>query len=272
MQAEEYDLSFRLIASGYSIQRFWDMHLMHLKSPGARIGQRTTRLDVRNNLYLLAKYLPDSLCHPLAADWLARYWLMARQRDAADAPHALHGTHKQAFLRGAAQGLSQWSEQRQNGSHLLPPEAIERIFKFDAIERRLARLRDELQLRRIAFADFGKNLFAYYRAATRLGLEVVAVLDDQLAGEFAPLAESRCEDYRGIPIVGLGMFTEGNLGAGRLGVDALILTTMSPVHAQRRMSALGRIQTVPVIDPLGRGVRRGGDLWSQAGRDRVLGV
>ncbi len=70
MQAEEYDLSFRLLDAGYSIQRFWDLALTHLKTPNARIGERTTRLDVRNNLYLLAKYIPAPLCHQLAADWL----------------------------------------------------------------------------------------------------------------------------------------------------------------------------------------------------------
>jgi GT2 family glycosyltransferase len=106
MQAEEYDLSFRLIAAGYSVQRFADLPLMHLKSPGARIGQRTTRLDVRNNLYLLAKYLPARLCHELAADWLSRYWRMALARDQRQSPDAAHGRRSSGGRhRGSPRGV-----------------------------------------------------------------------------------------------------------------------------------------------------------------------
>src|ERR1035437_8704161 len=124
MQAEEYDLSFRLLNAGYSIQRFWDLPLTHLKTPGARIGQRTTRLDVRNNLYLLAKYIPKPLCHQLAADWLARYFMMATSRDAQQPAHPTFGSHKQAYLKGAAQGLANWSARRDRSQHLLAPETM----------------------------------------------------------------------------------------------------------------------------------------------------
>jgi hypothetical protein len=243
MQAEEYDLSFRLIAAGYSVQRFADLPLMHLKSPGARIGQRTTRLDVRNNLYLLAKYLPARLCHELAADWLSRYWRMALARDQRQSPDAAHGTHKQAFIRGAAQGLAAWGAQRQGGRLVLAPGAIEHIFKFEAIEHRLARLATDGGLRRIAFADMGKNLLAYFQAAKRLGLEVTAIVDDQIPGG----------EYRGIEVIPGQTFLEKGSRA-----DALVITTLSRVHAQRRGEALRRsMAKMPVIDLFAEAERGG---------------
>ena len=140
MQAEEYDLSFRILQAGFSVQRFWDMPLMHLKSPGARIGQRTTRLDVRNNMYLLARYVPAPLCHAYAADWLARYWMMAQNRDARpDAqPHPQEGTHRKAYMRGAAEGFARWNAQCDNSSHLLAPETPIARPAVNEHQRRLA--------------------------------------------------------------------------------------------------------------------------------------
>jgi GT2 family glycosyltransferase len=240
MQAEEYDLSFRLLECGWSIQRFWDMPLIHLKSPGARIGQRTTRLDVRNNLYLLAKYLPAPLCHELAADWLARYWLMALQRDQAPSPPhpASHAPHKTSYLQGMAEGLTAWNRQRAGGRWLLSPPTLERIFKFERIAQRLQRLRDQKGIHRIAFGDLGKNLLAFHRGAQQAGLEVAAVLDEALATREHP--GDRAQEYRGVPLV--------NSLAG-IDVDAIVITAMSPVHAQRRADALRRVLGgLPVVD------------------------
>ena len=41
MQAEEYDLSFRLINAGWKVETFSDLNVDHLKSPQARLGRRT---------------------------------------------------------------------------------------------------------------------------------------------------------------------------------------------------------------------------------------
>jgi glycosyltransferase involved in cell wall biosynthesis len=243
MQAEEYDLSFRLLEAGWSVQRFWDMPLMHLKSPGARIGQRTTRLDVRNNLYLLARYVPEPLCGALAADWLARYWRMATARDAVASPHPAHGSHKANFMKGAAAGLGAWTNQRDGGKRLLSAGTLERIFKFEAITERLARVKERGGVRRIAFGDLGKNMLAYHRAAERLNLEVVAVVDDALAGEGGT-------EYRGVPVMGTAAFA---CRTRHEPVDAVVITAMSPVHAARQAEALRRTLEVPVVDLFSRG-------------------
>ena len=246
MQAEEYDLSFRLLAAGHSVQRFWDMPLLHLKTPNARIGHRTTRLDVRNNLYLLAKYLPEPLCHQFAADWLDRYWRMALQRDQNAAPGQPPRLHKKAFMQGAAEGLARWHQQRRGGLCLLPPTVIEKIFKFSAIEQRLHRAMQHFNLRRIAFADLGKNMLPFHRAAARLGLKVAAIVDHNLADP----VNAASNDYRGIRLMNEPTFRTATLAAP---VDALVLTAVSPVHARRRASALRRVFSVPVLDLFSKG-------------------
>jgi glycosyltransferase involved in cell wall biosynthesis len=242
MQAEEYDLSFRLLNAGYSVQRFWDLPLTHLKTPNARVGDRTTRLDVRNNLYLLARYLPVPLCHQLAADWLARYWMMATARDAAATPGCAANAHKRAYLRGAAEGLAKWNAQRDGERHLLTASTVERLFKFDEIRNRLQRVTRRLDLRRLIFADFGKNMLGYWQAARTLGLDVLAIADDQLGGEG--------RDYRGVPLrrwEGLQTLIRDP----RAG-DAVIISNMSPVHAPRRAEALRRLLALPVVDLFSR--------------------
>lgn len=237
MQAEEYDLSFRLVSAGYSVQRFWDLPLTHLKTPGARIGQRTTRLDVRNNLYLLARYVPEPLCQQLAADWLSRYWTMALQRDIVQIPpDSAHGSHKQAFLRGSGEGLAKWSTQRENGQHLLAPHVIEQLFKFRQIRDRLGRLQRRLNATRLLFADWGKNMLAYHLAAQQLGLEVLAIIDDRLAG-----IPGGASEYRGVPLIRLA-------DIGAYGAEAIVVSNLSPVQAPRRADELRRTLSVPVID------------------------
>jgi hypothetical protein len=248
MQAEEYDLSFRLLNAGFSIQRFWDLPLTHLKTPNARIGQRTTALDIRNNLYLLARYLPQPLAKQLAADWLARYFMMAHARDiAADhIPHPHFGTHKKAFINGAAEGLKKWNSQRANGRRLLSDDTVERIFKFQKIRDRLALLKQKTGAQKILFADFGKNILAYYLAAKDLSLEVTAILDDRLA---APSNSETPHDYRGIPILSPN---DPAFDHHLQNSDLILLTNMSPVQAPLKAAALRRTLPLPVIDLFSR--------------------
>ena len=234
MQVEEYDLSFRMLAAGWTVQRFWDMPLLHLKAPGARVGQRTTQLDVRNNLWLLARYVPDPLGVELAADWLARYWRMAAGRDSAGGSQ-----HRAAFLRGTAAGLRHWPRQRAGGETLLQGETIETIFKFHEIRRRLERAKKQLDLKRIAFGDWGKNLLAYYRAARDLDLDITAVIDGNLA---AQPGEPSVE-YRGVPLVDEAAFLQMPSPA-----DAIVVTAMSRVHAERRAAELRRTLGPVVVD------------------------
>ncbi len=258
MQAEEYDLSFRLLNAGFSIKRFADLPLTHLKTPNARISTRTTRLDVRNNLFLLARYLPEPLCHQLAADWLDRYFRMALKRDATsnperpsrsgllfakplDEPPAL--THKKAFLQGAAEGLARWTHQRHKNRHLLSPQTLERLFKFNVIKARLALAAKQQRARRLVFADYGKNLFAFHTAAADLGLPVLAIADDHLARPASPQTPS--DNYRGTPLLTWQALRDSPLLQK---IDLIVVANLNPVQAPARAAALGRTLSCPVVD------------------------
>ncbi len=84
MQAEEYDLSLRLLNAGWRVQRFTDLRVQHLKTLSARQPARTTRLDVRNNLLVIARRFPREWVRPYAIDWMRRYrWIAQNQGVAA---------------------------------------------------------------------------------------------------------------------------------------------------------------------------------------------
>lgn len=240
MQAEEYDLSFRILAAGGRVKRFSDLPLVHLKTPGARIATRTTRMDVRNNLYLLAKYIPAPLCFTLASDWLTRYFFMAQNRDAQAPATESRGAHRAAYIKGAAEGMAQWTHRRANGRHLLAAEVIERIFKFGATAERLRHAHTRLGFQRVIFADLGKNVSAYLAGAEALSLDVLAIADDHLSAP--PGTEER--RFRGIPVMPWSR-------ASTMPFDAVIVSNLSPVHAERRTAALRRVCPRNVINLFG---------------------
>ncbi len=206
MQAEEYDLSFRLIQAGYQVTTFDDLHVMHLKSPAARSGRQKVLYDTRNNLTLAATYLPAPWLREYLRDWRQRYGWLARLGDV-----------DRAFQDGCFLGLARGYYRRWTRPQVrLSDETTRRLFGIDLIESAMARLAAQRNAR-ILFADLGKNIFPYYRAATMSGLQIVAILDDRFAGD-----DRR---YRGIPIVdraqGLG------LRAG-----AIVVSNSSPIHAR----------------------------------------
>lgn len=237
MQAEEYDLSFRLLEAGLRVERFEDMPLRHLKSPGARIATRTTRLDVRNNLYVLAKYVPSPLCWELAADWLQRYFMMAQRRDEREGGAA----HRAAYMQGSAEGMARWGAQRKRGRRV-SERVIEQMFRFAWIREELAEAQRAYGLRRVVLADFGKNMLAVHRAVKALGMTAVAIADDGLA----PGVDMPLVTYRGTPVLRWA-------AARGLGYDGVVVANLSPVQGPRRAAALRGVEQVPVVE-LGQGV------------------
>ena len=220
MQAEEYDLSLRLLAAGWAVRRFDDLHVAHLKTPTARKSTRTTRLDVRNNLTLIGRYFPDCWVMPFALDWANRYAMLAAARG-----------HRLAHWHGVAEAAIR--AVRGIDRRPLTDDAFESFAQIDTIRLRLRVARDAFGFRRILLADLGKNVLAYWMAAEACGLEVVAVADDTLGG--------RGWNYRGAPIV-------SNDKARRTPVDAVVVSNMSPVHAALRRAWWRRARREPVID------------------------
>jgi len=251
MQAEEYDLSLRLLDGGWKVCRFDDLLVHHLKTPRARISSRTMRLDVRNNLYLVLRRFPRRWILPYGWDWMRRYaWIAASK--------GMVGP----FICGLIEGLLRSAVRPKRAA--VSEEAFEQFAKVDETKRLLSlSLRERLgeggerdsaldshltlpaptqpppagegQMRRVLLVDCGKNIHAYWRACRDLGLTVIAIADPKLA------APSR--RYRGIPIV-----DDATARSSRY--DVAIIANLSPVHAQVRRDAWRLAQRKPVIDLL----------------------
>lgn len=224
MQAEEYDLSLRLLNAGWDVQTFDDLRVTHLKSPLARAAARTTRLDVRNNIVLIARYFPKRYAVPYFCDWLRRYGWMA----------ASNG-HLPAFARGAIEGL--WRGLFAAKRRPVRRETFERFARVDETEMRLRGLKDRLALKRVLLLDVGKNIYAYHRAARRCDIEIIAIADERLGRRF--------RWYRGVPVV-------DDATARTLRFDAAIVANLSPVHAAARRDAWRDAAGGRVIDLFAR--------------------
>ncbi len=206
MQAEEYDLSFRLIQAGYHVRTFDNLLVMHLKSPAARSGKQRVLYDTRNNLTLAATYLPAPWHREYLRDWRQRYGWLARIADA-----------DRAFQDGCVLGLARGYFRRWTRPQLrFSEETTRHIFGIDLIESAMARLAAQ-RCAHVLLADLGKNIYPFYRAATMSGLRIAAIMDDRFAGD-----DRR---YRGIPII-------DRARGLRLGADAIVVSNSSPIHAR----------------------------------------
>lgn len=226
MQAEEYDLAFRLVNSGYQVQVFEDLHVRHLKTPKARYGGTTAYYDVRNNVVLAFRYLSEPWLGIYLKDWVQRYAWLSRT-----------GGHGMAFARGLAAGLSKAMRERLiRPRERLSDRAFQAFFRIREIEARMEQLAVEGR-RRVLLADLGKNVYAFLQGALVAGLKPVAIADDRFAA-----AGRR---YRGIPILP----TEKAL---RSDIDVIVVSNTSYVHAAERAHALRATTTVPVVDWFGQ--------------------
>ncbi|HUU82621.1 MAG TPA: glycosyltransferase [Phycisphaerae bacterium] len=212
MQAEEYDLSFRLVNAGWQVRTFDDLHVDHLKTPCARRSGRTVYCDTRNNLLVVARYLPDRPYPVYRQDWLQRYaWL------------AGNDGRRAAFYGGVMAGrLGGVQDRRRYRDRRLSPEAFETLFRFRFVERRMKSLAAS-GVERVTFADLGKNAYAFLRAARKCGISVLSIGDDRFA---APGRR-----YRGLPLEPLAAAMEGDS-------DAVVVANTSPVHSDRTRQRL----------------------------------
>ena len=220
MQAEEYDLAFRLVNAGWRVETFADLHVDHLKTPRARRSGRTVFYDTRNNLLIAARYLPAPLYGQYVQDWLQRYGWLARAE-------GRQAAYWRGRLAGWARGLI---DRRRCADRRLSARAIEVLFRLDEIERRMGELASQ-GVRSVVFADLGKNVLAFHRAAARTGISVLAIGDDRFA------ATGR--RYRGVPLLTLD-------DALAMQPDAVVVSNTSPVHAGRRRAMLAELTDRPV--------------------------
>ena len=208
MQAEEYDLSLRMLERRWTIQRFCDLHVKHMKTLAARIPTRTTRLDVRNNLMVVTRYFPRHWVLPFAFDWTRRYWWMACAKGK---------RHQAAALRGIVEGITR----SMLPGHRQPVglAAFENFAMVVAIRRRLDGAIRRHHLRTVVLVDLGKNVLPYVMAAQASGLKVIAIADSSLASDN--------RRYHGIPVV-------SDSQASKMIFDAAVIANISPAHSSAR--------------------------------------
>ena len=220
MQAEEYDLSFRLLACGWDVRTFGDLAVEHRKSPQARRSDRTMFLDTRNNLRVVARYLPREYARIYRDEWRLRYaWLAERLGQSA------------AYRRGVRAGW--WRgllERLRYARWRLSQPVLERVFAWERLRREFADL-VEAGVERVVLADLGKNVYAFWRAARAVGVDVAAIASDAFA------APGRT--YRGVPV----LTTDAAL---KLDPDAYVVSNTSFVHATQCYADLRTRTSRPV--------------------------
>lgn len=228
MQAEEYDLSLRMMDAGYTVRTFKDLHVTHLKTPKARVSSRTFRLDVRNNFYLIVRRFPVEFVSSVGWDWIKRYFWIASSRN-------LKGVFWQGLIEGILRSLIRPCREP------VSTETFERFIKTDLIRSRLeTAFMHELGIqslrgRKVLLVDCGKGIYGYWKTCQDLGLRIVGIADEQL--------HHPSRRYRGIRLV--------NDETGRsMCYDAVVISNLSPVHAQKRRDQWRLTQDRPVIDVL----------------------
>lgn len=189
-QAEEYDLSPRLWNAGHRVERFEDVVYRHNKSTGpGRASRDVSRLDLKHNLIVAARYLPAPFDQIYWDDFADRYRaIMTANGFVADFEATISEAEQYVF------DPAKLARQRLND------DAFEAMFAHHAQLTAVRSWAQANRIRRVAIADVSKNLYATYQACRRTGLEIAAILDDRPAFIGS--------EYRRVPVVSTAEFTE----------------------------------------------------------------
>jgi len=220
-KAGEYDLSYRIWQAGFRVDRFEDVVYRHDKVLTGRSKPFAHRMDLRNNLILIERYLPERLRAIYRADVTQRYSALARKDDCGWAA-------MQARVEGAIWRVREAISGRQT----LGNAAIETLYELESQAAKVLEWATLYQPNRVIIADFSKNLYATYQACLRAGLDVAAVADDNTA--FAGLS------YRGIPVLGM----EAALGTAPTGV---VLSNVNPAQCREKAAKIKAIFRGPIL-------------------------
>ncbi len=211
-KAGEYDYSFRIWRAGYRVERCEAAVYRHDKVMTGRSVALSHRMDLRNNLILAHRFLPQPLRGAYTADWSIRYRALARH---AGVPRAARRARVEAALWG-------WRE-RMVGRELLEPEHIESIFQLNRQAELIRQWAVTHAVRRAVIAGFSKNLYATWRGCREAGVAVSALADDHEAYQGM--------SYRGVPV-------RPTVEAIAEGPDGVILSNINPAQIDRAESAI----------------------------------
>lgn len=221
-KAGEYDLSYRLWDARWRIERFEDIVYRHDKHLTGRSSSLAHKLDLRNNLILIERFLPRSIRTAYRRDTIHRYVAIARHHGELDAS------------RAALAEARLWArrERLRDRPEVLRKETLETLFAWRSQAGAVSRWTRELPGRRVAIADYAKNLYATWRACRFAGLDVAAILDD------APAFQGMT--YRGTPVLQLK-------AAASLGLDGVVLANVNPAQVDARYAAMTERFAGPVL-------------------------
>lgn len=211
-QAEEYDLSWRIWQAGYHIQRFEDLEYRHDKVAGNRWPGWIHRMDIRNNMILVERYLPQPWRSIFRDDWTQRYFALAR-----------HAGHSGAVKLGWWQGLAWRTRMMLTGRRTLSTQAVESIFGFAQQRELICAWARQHKIKRVLIADVAKSLYVTFHACQQCGLEVAAISDNHPAYQGM--------NYRGVPVVSDQQARQENF-------DGLVLSNVNPAQLPPRLATL----------------------------------
>jgi hypothetical protein len=220
-KAGEYDFSFRIWQAGFSVERFEDVVYRHDKVMTGRSPGFAHRMDLRNNLILVERFLPAEYRRIYRQDFVQRYSALAR--------HAGHmPAVRRALIEAVAWRVREWSQ----GRNVLDRTVLETVFGWRGQQQRVEAWARERQIRRVAIADFSKNLYATHRACETSGLSVEAIVDDHPA--FSGL------DYRGVRV---GPFAS----LERSRIDGVVVSNVNPAQLDRIAAKASEAYGRPVL-------------------------
>ncbi|HZK79874.1 MAG TPA: glycosyltransferase family 2 protein [Humisphaera sp.] len=220
-QAEEYDFSFRVWQAGYRIERFEDIRFGHDKNASGRCSALTARMDLRNNLIVVERYLPRPMRREYRHDWMRRY-----------AALGLHEGHGDA-INSAVRESRVWARrERKVGRKILSQSALESLFQWDAQAKAVADWSRANSIKRVAIADVSKNIYATWRACRLAGLDIAWILENGPA--FTGF------NYRGASVMSDAKMSKADF-------DGIALSTVNPARVDSRMEELSSWFTLPTL-------------------------
>ena len=222
-QAEEYDLSFKIWRAGHRVERFEDVVFGHDKVADGK-GRNlalTHRMDVRNNLILVERYLPRGLRSEYRKDFIQRYVALAVHDGCADAAHG-----------GVHEGHVWARREKAVGRKTLDPESLENLFDLKRQAEVVAEWVRQEGHKRVALADLSKNVYATYRACRGSAAKVACLLDNRPA--------FKGMEYRSLPVL---PDAEADTGS----FDAIVLSNVNPAQVDARHAELAARFGKPVL-------------------------